>query len=254
MMENKMSDKLTPWTREEFESKLREKGKGYHIHHPFNVLMYEGKLTRRQLQSWVLNRYYYQIAIPQKDAAIMSNCPDREIRRGWILRITDHDGFEGSEGGIEAWIKLGEAVGLSREDVTSLKFVSPGVRFAVDAYINFARQRPWQEAVCSSLTELFAPHIHKQRISSWPEVYPWVKEEGLIYFKKRLTEARRDVEQGLAVTLNYFGETRALQEKALEILQFKLDVLWVIADAIMLDCCDVKIEPDVKYIRQNDMK
>lgn len=253
-MENKMSDKLTPWTREEFESKLREKGKGYHIHHPFNVLMYEGKLTRRQLQSWVLNRYYYQIAIPQKDAAIMSNCPDREIRRGWILRITDHDGFEGSEGGIEAWIKLGEAVGLSREDVTSLKFVSPGVRFAVDAYINFARQRPWQEAVCSSLTELFAPHIHKQRISSWPEVYPWVKEEGLIYFKKRLTEARRDVEQGLAVTLNYFGETRALQEKALEILQFKLDVLWVIADAIMLDCCDVKIEPDVKYIRQNDMK
>lgn len=249
-----MSDKLTPWTREEFESKLREKGKGYHIHHPFNVLMYEGKLTRRQLQSWVLNRYYYQIAIPQKDAAIMSNCPDREIRRGWILRITDHDGFEGSEGGIEAWIKLGEAVGLSREDVTSLKFVSPGVRFAVDAYINFARQRPWQEAVCSSLTELFAPHIHKQRISSWPEVYPWVKEEGLIYFKKRLTEARRDVEQGLAVTLNYFGETRALQEKALEILQFKLDVLWVIADAIMLDCCDVKIEPDVKYIRQNDMK
>jgi pyrroloquinoline-quinone synthase len=253
-MENKVNQQLSPWTREEFENKLREKGKGYHIYHPFNVMMYEGKLSREQLQSWVANRFYYQIAIPQKDAAIMSNCPDRAIRRGWILRITDHDGVDNIEGGIEAWIKLGEAVGLSREDVTSLKFVSPGVRFAVDAYINFARQRPWQEAVCSSLTELFAPHIHQQRISSWPEMYPWVKEEGLIYFKKRLTEARRDVEQGLAVTLDYFSQSRAMQEKALDILQFKLNVLWVIADSIMLDCCDVSIENGIKYIKQGQVK
>jgi pyrroloquinoline-quinone synthase len=253
-LEKKMSETVQPWSREEFENKLREKGKGYHIHHPFNVMMYEGKLSREQLQSWVANRFYYQIGIPQKDAAIMSNCPDREVRRGWILRITDHDGVDNTQGGIEAWIKLGEAVGLSAEDVTSLKHVSPGVRFAVDAYINFARQKPWQEAVCSSLTELFAPHIHQQRISSWPEMYPWVKEEGLIYFKKRLTEARRDVEQGLAVTLDYFSQSRAMQERALEILQFKLDVLWVIADSIMLDCCHVNIENGVKYKRLDQMK
>jgi len=239
-----------PWTREEFEAKLREKGKGYHIYHPFHVMMYEGKLSKEQLQCWVANRFYYQIGIPQKDAAIMSNCPDKEIRKGWIQRIIDHDGDDKNVGGIEAWIQLGNAVGLSREDVTSLKFVSPGVRFAVDAYINFARQRPWQESVCSSLTELFAPHIHQQRISSWPSMYPWIKEEGLVYFKKRLTEARRDVEQGLAVTLDYFSQSREMQEKALDILQFKLDVLWVIADSIMLACTDIKIENNVQYLRQ----
>lgn len=249
-----MIEAASPWSREEFEKKLREKGKGYHIYHPFNVMMYEGKLSQAQLQLWVANRFYYQIGIPQKDAAIMSNCPDREIRRGWILRITDHDGVDQVQGGIEAWIKLGEAVGLAEEDVTSLKYVSPGVKFAVDAYINFARQRPWQEAVCSSLTELFAPHIHQQRISSWPEMYPWVKEEGLTYFKKRLTEARRDVKQGLAVTLDYFSQSRAMQERALEILQFKLDVLWVIADSIMLSCCDVNIENGIKYKRQDQMR
>ena len=152
-------------------------------------------------------------------------------------------------GGIEAWIKLGEAVGLTREDVTSLKHVSPGVRFAVDAYINFAKQRPWQESVCSSLTELFAPHIHQQRISSWPEVYPWINESGLSYFKKRLTEARRDVEQGLSVTLDYFSQSRAMQERALDILQFKLNVLWVIADSIMLASSNIKVE-DRDYLRQ----
>jgi len=237
------------WTRSEFEEKLREKGRGYHIYHPFHVMMYEGKLTKEQLQSWVLNRFYYQIGIPQKDAAILSNCPDKEVRKQWIVRITDHDGVDGAEGGIEAWVKLGEAVGLTREDVTSLKHVSPGVRFAVDAYINFARQRPWQESVCSSLTELFAPHIHQQRISSWPEVYPWIKESGLSYFKKRLTEARRDVEQGLSVTLDYFSQSHAMQERALDILQFKLDVLWVIADSIMLASSNIKVE-DRDYLRQ----
>jgi len=251
----KHAEKLAPWSRAEFEEKLREKGRGYHIYHPFHVMMYEGKLTKEQLQAWVANRFYYQIAIPMKDAAILSNCPDKDIRKEWIVRITDHDGTDGVDGqpdqvgGIEAWIQLGEAVGLTREQVTSLKMVSPGVRFAVDAYINFAKQRSWQESVCSSLTELFAPHIHQQRISSWPQMYPWIKEEGLSYFKKRLTEARRDVEQGLSVTLDYFSETREKQLQALEILQFKLNVLWVIADSIMLASTDIKVEGR-DYFRQ----
>lgn len=238
-----------PWSREEFENQLREKGRGYHIYHPFHVLMYEGKLTKEQLQSWVANRFYYQIGIPQKDAAILSNCPDKEIRKEWIVRIIDHDGDGQAEGGIEAWIQLGKAVGLTRDDVTSLKMVSPGVRFAVDAYINFAKQRTWQESICSSLTELFAPHIHQQRISSWPEMYPWIDESGLSYFKKRLTEARRDVEHGLTVTLEHFSQSKEMQEKALNILQFKLDVLWVIADSIMLASADIKVEGR-DYLRQ----
>ncbi|ADI29577.1 pyrroloquinoline-quinone synthase PqqC [Methylotenera versatilis] len=240
---NAIANDNLPWSREEFEEKLREKGKGYHIYHPFHVMMYEGKLTKEQLQCWVANRFYYQIAIPMKDGAILSNCPDVEVRKQWIVRITDHDGVGDTVGGIEAWIQLGAAVGLSREDIVSLKMVSPGVRFAVDAYINFAKQRTWQESVCSSLTELFAPHIHQQRISSWPTMYPWIKEEGLTYFKKRLTEARRDVEQGLDVTLNYFSTSREMQMKALDILQFKLNILWVIADSIMLaSTLDIKID------------
>ncbi|WP_332672054.1 pyrroloquinoline-quinone synthase PqqC [Aromatoleum sp.] len=234
-----------PLSREEFEARLRGKSASYHIHHPFHVMMAEGKLTRAQLQGWVANRFYYQIAIPVKDAAILSNCPDREIRREWIQRILDHDGYEiGSikdPGGIEAWIRLGEAVGLTRDDVTSLRHVVPAARFAVDAYVNFARQRPWQEAIASSLTELFAPHIHQQRIDTWPDQYPWVDPAGLQYFRNRLTQARRDVAHGLRFTLDYFSRSRALQERALEILQFKLDVLWALADAIMLSQCEIEI-------------
>jgi pyrroloquinoline-quinone synthase len=193
--------------------------------------MNSGRCTREQVQGWVYNRFYYQIAIPLKDAAVLANMPDREQRRQWVLRILDHDGTKGDEGGIEAWLRLGEACGLQREEVKSLKHVLPGVRFAVDAYVNFARRAPWQEAVCSSLTELFAPTIHKKRLENWPQFYPWIEAGGYEYFRKRLSEARRDVEHGLQVTLDYF-QTREAQQRALEILQFKLDVLWSMLDTM----------------------
>jgi pyrroloquinoline-quinone synthase len=223
------------WDRETFEAKLRERGRSYHIHHPFNVMLNTGKANPEQIRGWVANRFYYQVAIPIKDAAVMSNCPDQEVRRGWVQRILDHDGFElggiKDEGGIEAWLRLAEAVGLTREEVRDLRHVVPAVRFAVDAYVNFARRAPWQEAVCSSLTELFAPEIHKQRLATWPEHYAWIDAEGLRYFRNRVSQARRDVDQGLAITLDHFN-TRALQERALEVLQFKLDILWAMNDAM----------------------
>jgi pyrroloquinoline-quinone synthase len=223
----------TPWSKEEFERQLRAKESRYHIHHPFHIAMNNGQCTRAQVQGWVYNRFYYQIAIPLKDAAVLANMTDREQRRQWVLRILDHDGTQGDEGGIEAWLRLGEACGLKREDVQSLKYVLPGVRFAVDTYVNFARRAPWQEAVCSSLTELFAPTIHKKRLENWPQFYPWIEPHGYQYFRKRLSEARRDVEHGLQVTLDYFS-TREAQERALEILQFKLDVLWTMLDTMQL--------------------
>jgi pyrroloquinoline-quinone synthase len=222
-----------PWSKEEFEAELRAKEARYHIHHPFHVAMNGGKCTQAQVQGWVCNRFYYQISIPIKDAAVLANMPEREHRRQWVRRILDHDGTQGEEGGIEAWLRLAEAVGLAREEVVSLRHVLPGVRFAVDAYVNFARRAPWQEAVCSSLTELFAPDIHKERLANWPQHYPWIEPSGYAYFRRRLSEARRDVEHGLRVTLEHF-HTRAGQERALDILQFKLDVLWAMLDAMRL--------------------
>ena len=224
-----MSD--VPWNEAEFEQQLREQGQAYHIYHPFNVMLNTGKASREQIQGWVANRFYYQISIPRKDAAILANCPDREVRRRWIERILDHDGHGDDPGGIEAWLRLGEAVGLERASVEGLQRLIPGVRFAVDAYVNFARQAPWQEAVCSSLTELFAPAIHRQRLSSWPEHYPWIEQDGLQYFRSRVSLAQRDVNHGLAVTLAYF-KTREQQQRALQVLKFKLDILWAMNDAM----------------------
>jgi pyrroloquinoline-quinone synthase len=234
-MRRPADDSAPAWDRATFEAKLRERGRAYHIHHPYNVMLNSGRATREQVRGWVANRYYYQIAIPIKDAAILANCPDRAVRRGWVQRILDHDGFElngvRDAGGIEAWLRLAEAVGLAREEVEDLRHVVPAVRFAVDAYVNFARRAPWQEAVCSSLTELFAPEIHRQRLATWPQHYPWIDNDGLAYFRNRVSQARRDVEQGLAITLEHFS-TRPLQERALEVLQFKLDVLWALSDGL----------------------
>ncbi|WP_421684295.1 pyrroloquinoline-quinone synthase PqqC [Stutzerimonas urumqiensis] len=223
----------TAMTPAEFEAALRAKGAYYHIHHPYHRAMYEGRATREQIQGWVANRFYYQVNIPLKDAAIMANCPDRDARREWVQRILDHDGAPGEEGGIEAWLRLAEAVGLDREQVLSQELVLPGVRFAVDAYVNFARRASWQEAASSSLTELFAPQIHHSRLDSWPQHYPWIDPAGYDYFRKRLTEARRDVEHGLRITLAHYRTAEA-QARMLDILQFKLDVLWSMLDAMSM--------------------
>ena len=225
-----MTENKKPWTRDEFEQQLRSREKYYHINHDFHILMNEGGLDKEAVKGWVANQFYYQTTIPIKDAAIMSNCTDRDARRQWVQRIIDHDGIEGEDGGIEAWLQLAEAVGLSREETLSYEHVLPGVKFAIDAYLNFAKNATWEEAASSSLTELFAPKIHQKRLDNWPDLYPWIDKKGYQYFRKRLTEARRDVQHGLDITLDYY-KTREEQEYALTVLQFKLDILWT-----MLDC------------------
>lgn len=226
-----MSPEAAPWSRQRFADELRALQSWYHVHHPFQVMMHRGELDREQIRGWVANRFYYQARIPQKDAALMAACPHPEIRRRWLRRIRDHDGDGAHDGGIEAWIRLGRAVGLSRETLESHARVLPGVRFAVDGYVDFVRQAHWTEGACSSLTELFAPTIHKERLATWPEHYPWIDPDGLEYFRRRLGQAERDVEHGLELVLDHF-DTAALQRRAIEIVGFKLEVLWSMLDAM----------------------
>jgi pyrroloquinoline-quinone synthase len=193
--------------------------------------MNDGRLSRRQIQGWVANRFYYQENIPRKDAAILANCPDREVRRRWIRRILDHDGTTSGEGGIEAWLRLGEAVGLTREEVRDERHLVPGVRFAVDAYVTFARTRPWVEAVASSLTELFAPDLMTERLAAFERSYPWIDRDGLAYFRARLDQAPRDAEHALEVVTEHC-RSKEEQARAVAALSFKCDVLWSILDAI----------------------
>jgi pyrroloquinoline-quinone synthase len=193
--------------------------------------MNNGELSREELQRWVANRYYYQRSIPIKDAAILSNCPDVDVRRAWIQRILDHDGTEPGGGGIESWFRLGEALGVSRDVLQSEILVLPGVRYAVDAYVTFARTRPWLEAVASSLTELFGPSAIKVRIEALERHYPWIDPAGLEYFRNRLHQAPRDAQYALDLVVERM-RTRDEQERAVAALAFKCDLLWAQLEAI----------------------
>ena len=242
------------WSRDTFIGKLGAiGGRAYHDKHPFHLAMNEGRLSPEALRGWVANRFYYQRNIPMKDAAILANCPVREVRRAWIHRILDHDGVlsksagggtpatpweEGltgarrsTEGGIEAWLRLGEACGLSRDELLDHRHLLAGVRFAVDAYVNFARNQAWPVAIASSLTELFAPDLMATRLEAFEKFYQWIDPRGLDYFRRRLTQARRDSNEALAITLEYC-KTLELQREAVRALEFKCDVLWSMLDAI----------------------
>jgi pyrroloquinoline-quinone synthase len=216
---------------EEFIARLRAQGARYHDQHPFHRRMDAGELTREELQRWVANRFYYQKCIPLKDAAIMANCDEIAVRREWVQRIIDHDGTADGTGGIESWLRLGEALDVSREELESERRVLPAVRYAVDAYVNFARSKPWVEAVASSLTELFGPAAIKVRLEALERHYPWIDRAGLEYFRTRLVQAPRDAQYALDLTVARC-RTPEQQDAAVAALRFKTEVLWAQLDAI----------------------
>jgi pyrroloquinoline-quinone synthase len=205
----------------------------YHDKHPFHRRLVAGTLTRGQVQSWVANRYAYQKAIPIKDALLLANLPSAQHRRAWISRITDHDGLQGDEGGTRLWLALARVVGLDEDDVRSERMVAPGTRFAVDAYVNFARSQPWIEGVASSLTEMFAPSTMRHRIDSIVANYPWIDRSGMAYFEQRIPLATRDSETALGWVMAE-ATTPELQDACVDALRFKCDVLWSILDATAL--------------------
>lgn len=220
------------WALEEFERHLRGIGaERYHDKHPFHIQLHDGRLNQGQMQAWVLNRFYYQKSIPLKDASLMGRAADIDLRREWIKRIVDHDGTGPGEGGIERWLILAEGVGLDRAYVASCAGVLPATRFACDAYVHFVRERSTLEAVASSLTELFAPGLHRTRIAALLEHYPFANDKTLSYFRTRLVQAPDDVSFGLSYVLEH-ARSREQQEQCLAALRFKTDVLWSQLDAL----------------------
>jgi pyrroloquinoline-quinone synthase len=220
-----------PLAPDDFISQLRAQGGRYHNLHPFHRRMDAGELSREELQRWVTNRFYYQKCIPLKDAAIMANCPEVEVRRVWIQRILDHDGTSSERGGIDSWLALGEALGVDRDELVSEGHVLPGVRYAVDAYVTFARRAPWIEAVASSLTELFGPAAIKVRLQALERHYDWIDPAGLAYFRTRLEKAPIDARYALELTVERCRR-RDQQDAAVAALRFKTELLWAQLDAI----------------------
>ncbi|MFD1151048.1 pyrroloquinoline-quinone synthase PqqC [Saccharothrix hoggarensis] len=225
-------DALTP---DEFTARLRALAPRYWDRHPFHLRLHEGRLTAHELRLWAANRWYYQRAIPRKDAAILSNCPDVDVRRAWRERIVWHDGDRPGEGGAEDWLRLAEAVGLSREEVLDERHVLPGTRFAVDAYVTFARTRPWVEAVASGLTEMFSRDLMARRLADMRLHYPWIAEEGFAYFTARLGVVADEGKSTVDIVVRHC-RTRGQQEAAVAALAFKCDVLRGLLDAVDYHC------------------
>jgi len=224
-------------TPDELEAAIRAVGaERYHDKHPFHRLLHGGKLDKGQVQAWALNRYCYQAAVPRKDAALISRVHDRELRREWAHRIQDHDGVSddkggGEAGGIERWLVLTDALGLDRTYVVSMQGALPATRFAVEAYVAFVREHSLLEAVASSLTELFAPAIHRERIAGMLENYDFIGEQAMQYFSRRLDQADRDSDFALDYVKRH-ATTADMQLAAVGAVRFKCNVLWAQLDAL----------------------
>jgi pyrroloquinoline-quinone synthase len=220
--------------RAAFADALRALGARYWDRHPFHVRMHRGDLSEAEVRAWVANRWYYQKILPLKNAAIVANCPDQDVRRRWLARIAFQDGTGaegGTAGGLADWLALGEAVGLRREEILDERHVLPAVRFAVDAYLSFARTRPWLEAAAAALTELFSPDLMRDRVAVFRTLYPWIDTRGARYFESRIGAVALDGAYTLDLVLTRCV-TPEQQQAAIAALSFKCEVLWAVLDAI----------------------
>ncbi|WP_190813764.1 pyrroloquinoline-quinone synthase PqqC [Saccharopolyspora pogona] len=220
-----------PLGETEFRESLQRLAKRYWARHPFHRRLHDGRCSPPEVRLWVANRWYYQRHLSQKNAAIAANCPLPEVRRIWVERIEFQDGSSDAEGGMHDWLVLAEAVGLQRSEVLDERHVLPGVRFAVDAYLDFCRRKPWIEGVAAALTEMFSPDHMSDRMAAWRRHYDWIEPAGLAYFERRIPAARADSTLTLQVVLDHC-ETREQQDAAVRALAFKCDVLWAMLDAI----------------------
>ena len=209
--------------------------------------LHGGQLTKAQVQAWALNRYYYQSRIPSKDAYLLARLPTAELRRTWRSRIIDHDGDAPGTGGIERWLKLATNLGLDRDYVVSTEGILPATRFAVDAYVNFVRDRSILEAIASSLTEMFSPGIIAERVSGMLANYSFVTQDTLAYFTPRLTQAPRDADFALAYVMEH-ARTSGEQEAVQAALRFKCDVLWSQLDGLYLAYVEPKMIPPGAFV------
>ncbi len=235
-------------TPDEFSDAMQQIGRErYHSLHPFHKMLHGGELNHGQIQAWALNRYYYQASIPRKDLTLMARLRSPDLRRAWRSRVLDHDGVEVETGGISRYLQLTERLGLDNDYVISTEGLLPGTRFAVDAYINFVAERPELEMIASSLTELFAPTIHKERIAGLSQHYDWADDYALAYFKKRLGEAPKDAKFGRDYVIRK-APTRELQEAVINAIRFKTDVLWAQLDALYFAYVEPALIPPGAFV------
>jgi len=201
--------------------------------HPFMQLLYKGRLTRKQVQAWVVNRFYLQNSIASKDAAIMSNCPLPEVRRIWLSRALRREGMGDAVGDVDGWLGFAEAAGLRKETVIAARCL-PGVRFAVESLVSFARRASWLEGIATSLYEVPAREELIKRTKALKAHYAWIRPEGMRFFVSRIARIERDANTVVDLVASYGGDAKGL-ESAVKAALHMSEVIWSIHDSIYMN-------------------
>ena len=210
-------------------SLLREGDLRYPTDHPFLELFHQGKLSKEQLGQWAINRYYFHRHIPDKDAAVASNCPS-DVRGLWIGKLVEEAGEGGKPSHPDLWLRYCDDLGLARNAVINAE-VLPSIKMAVDGYVNLGRHKPWRIGAGASLTEFTVPKKMDRMITAFKTHYPFVTEEGMTFFKEH-KEADEEHGKLIIQILTNYCKSQVEQAEAREGYFFKLDLHRVILDAV----------------------
>jgi pyrroloquinoline-quinone synthase len=207
------------YTRDEFERMLVQAvGKTDVNRRRFTQLLVAGKASRELLRGWAINWYFFERNVPRKDGAIISNCDLVDVRRLWVTKILEHDGYGRNEGAIEGWLRFATGLGVPREEVTQGRYIEDVVD-AVDNYVEFAKSKSWLEGVAMSVGMVFVPMLVEQRLLAFRKHYPWVEQDSLDYFRTLYSKARRDGRMALQLVIKY-ADGKTVQRDSIRAAEF----------------------------------
>jgi len=226
-------------TNQEFLEKLDAIINERHLlQHPFYQMWNAGTLTLDSLREYA-KEYYHQVhTFPTYLSATHANCEDIEVRQMLLENLWEEE--YGPNNHPELWLRFSDALGVSREEMKSRKYL-PHTRMSVRILKDLAaRKNPYEGVAALYAYESQIPEVSTTKIEGLVKNYGITSDSGLEFFTvhEKADEIHRQVTREALVRM---CQTDMQREAALDAAREAADAVNLLLDGIYENYCTDKM-------------
>ena len=203
------------------------------LKHSFYQSWRGGKLTRQMLQLYAKQYYKHVAAFPQYLSAIHSKIDDVSDRKLVLQNLMDEE--YGEDNHPELWLRFGEALGITREEIKKEPASEETISF-VNCFMSVTSQKSPAEGIAALYAyESQIPDVSEEKIKGLVDFYGVSTQEGLEYFKVHI---KADIEHSKAERelIAKYASDEETQKNVLDAVDHTLDAYWKMLSGIQKEC------------------
>ena len=218
-----MSERATP-IADEVDRMIEERSL---LKHPFYQAWQRGELTLDALRYYAGQYYHHVLAFPQYVSAAHANCPGQGDRQELLENLIEEE--RGDENHPELWLRFGEGLGLSREEIIA-SAPRPETARLVETNRDVTKNGSFAEgATALYCYESQVPEVAKTKIAGLREFYGIDDERTHQFFVVHIGADEWHAEVGRNFVARY-GE--AERERVRATARRCVDALWGFLDGV----------------------